>query len=47
MGIVIAIALLGALFVSDNQEFFDNPGRAIKRPTVTEIKIEVNDNTRV
>ena len=30
MGIVIAIALLGALFVSDNQEFFDTVDRQKK-----------------
>ena len=30
MGIAIAIALLGALFVSDNQEFFDTVDRQKK-----------------
>ena len=30
MGIVIAIALLGALFVSDNQEFFDKVEKDIE-----------------
>ena len=30
MGIVIAIALLGALFVSDNQQFFDKVEKDIE-----------------
>ena len=30
MGIVIAIALLGALFVTDNQEFFDKVEKDIE-----------------
>ena len=31
MGIVIALALFGALFVSDNQEFFDTAAKQIDK----------------